>query len=545
MATVKQPNFSQALKSNRWIKPPMSVVPYFLLTLLLSFSSSGQVCSVKPVSQSHNLAASIRQTEQYLKCLQRETKTPGLALAIVYKDQVKVLQGYGVRKAGSTQKVNEDTVFEIASVSKPVSSTVIASLVGEGKVSWDDRVATLDPQFQLSDPTVTAELTIRDLFSHRSGLPDHAGDELEELGYTRPDTLQRLRSVPLTGTFRDTYAYTNLGLTEGAVAVARKMGRRWEDLADQQLFSRLGMTHSSFRFSDYQNARNKAALHVFENGNPVSRYVREADAEAPAGGVSASVRDLAQWLRLQMAGGTWNGQQIIASQALDETHQPIICTGKSQNGVCGAGGYYGLGWVVSIDGNGRKTLGHSGAFLLGASTTVRFVPDENIGIIVLSNTMPLGVPEAIALTFLDLFQYGQLRVPDWFATVNPTFQDLINKGENKSPNYSKKTPPESPAASAPLSTYVGHYISPYYGSVEIVQEHNSLAMLLPPLGKHYDLQHWDGDTFTYYIAGESSGVGRRGVVFDPGRSLLLENYVATDEVSGKVYENGVFVKTNR
>jgi hypothetical protein len=164
---------------------------------------------------------------------------------------------------------------------------------------------------------------------------------------------------------------------------------------------------------------------------------------------------------------------------------------------------------------------------------------------VLSNTMPLGVPEAIALTFLDLFQYGQLRVPDWFATVSPTFQDLIDKGENKSPNYSKKAPPESPAPSASLSTYVGHYISPYYGAVEILQEHNSLAMLLPPLGQHYDLQHWDGDTFTYYIAGESSGVGRRGVVFDRGRSLLLENYVATDEVSGKVYENGVFVKTDR
>ena len=524
----------------------MRVASYFWLTILLSFSSSAQVCSVKAVSQSHDLAASIRQTEQYLKCLQRETKTPGLAMAIVYKDQVKLLEGYGVRKVGTSQKVNEDTIFEIASLSKPMSSTVIASLVGEGEVSWDDRIATLDSQFQLSDPTVTAELTIRDLFSHRSGLPDHAGDELEELGYTRTDTLQRLRYVPLTGIFRKTYAYTNLGLTEGAIAVARKMGRRWEDLADEQLFSRVGMTRSSYRFSDYQNARNKAALHVFENGNPVSRYVRDADAEAPAGGVSASIRDLSQWLRLQLAGGAWNGRQIVEPKALDETHQPIICTGASQNGVCDPGvGYYGLGWGVGLDNNGRKTLSHSGAFLLGSSTTVRFVPDENVGIIVLSNTMPLGVPEAIALTFLDLFQYGQLRVPDWFATVHPTLQKLIEDTENKSTNYSTKTPPDSPVPSAPLSTYVGHYFNRYYGTVEIVQEHNSLAMLLPPLGQHYDLQHWHGDTFTYYLAGESSGIGRRGVRFVPGQSLLLENYVAKDDVSGMVYEDGVFLKNDK
>jgi CubicO group peptidase (beta-lactamase class C family) len=172
------------------------------------------------------------------------------------------------------------------------------------------------------------------------------------------------------------------------------------------------MTNSSYRFSDYQNARNKAALHVFENGSPVNRYVRDADAEAPAGGVSASARDLSQWLRLQLAGGSWNGQQIVETKALDETHQPIICAGQSTNGVCDPTvGYYGLGWDVSLDNNGRKTLSHSGAFLLGASTTVRFVPDENVGILVLSNTLPLGVPEAIALTFLDLFSTASSACP--------------------------------------------------------------------------------------------------------------------------------------
>jgi CubicO group peptidase (beta-lactamase class C family) len=138
------------------------------------------------------------------------------------------------------------------------------------------------------------------------------------------------------------------------------------------------MTSSSYRFSEYQNARNKAALHVFEDGRPVNHCVRDADADAPAGGVSASVRDLSQWLRMQIAGGRWNGEQIIDAQALKETHQPIICKGKSTNGACDSGvSFYGLGWDVSPDNAGQETLSHSGAFLLGTSTTVRFVPHED------------------------------------------------------------------------------------------------------------------------------------------------------------------------
>jgi CubicO group peptidase (beta-lactamase class C family) len=464
-------------------------------------------------------------------------------VAIVYKDQVVLLKGYGVRKVGDLEKVDENTIFEIASLSKPIASTIVASLVGTGEVKWDDRIVDLDPGFRLSDPSVTSQVTVRDLFSHRSGLPDHAGDDVEELGYTRVEALGRLQYVPLTGEFRRTYAYTNFGLTEGAIAVADKLNRRWEDLADERLFSRLGMTHTSYRFSDYQNAKNKAALHFFEDGRPVNRYVRDADAEAPAGGASASVRDLSQWLRLQIANGRWNGQQIVDARALDETHKPVICTGKSTNGVCDPGvSYYGLGWNVGLDKAGRKTLSHSGAFLLGTSTTVRFLPDEGVGIIVLANTTPLGVPESIALTFMDLFQFGKLRVPNWFDVVNPTFKNMISSAENASPNYSKIPAPSSPSPSRPLVSYIGHYDNRYYGTVEIIQERNALAMLLPPLGKHYDLKHWDGDTFTYYLAGESSGIGFRGVKFlDAGRSLLLQNYISKDD-SGKVYQDGVFTK---
>lgn len=501
-------------------------------------------CPVDTISPG-NVGNAISATERYLNCLQAATGSPGLAMAVVYKDQVLLLKGYGARKAGDPGRVDEDTIFELASFSKPISSTIVASLVGTGDVSWMDKVVDLDPSFALSDPTVTKEVTVRDLFSHRSGLPDHVGDSLEELGYTRSEILERLRYVPLTGTFRKTYAYTNFGLTEGAIAPALKVGRRWEDLAEERLFQRLGMSRSSYRFSDYQDALNKAALHVYENGTAVNRYVRDADAEAPAGGVSSSVKDLAQWLRLQLGEGTWNGEQIVQWLALEQTHLPLICTKFTDRlNVCDPNaGYYGLGWDVSFDEKGKKTLSHSGAFLLGASTTVRMIPADQIGVIVLSNTQPLGVPESIALTFLDLFEQGKPRM-DWYPAVHTVFQGMLEDAENASTNYSTTPKPPSPAPSGPLSGYVGKYFNQYYGTAEITLDRGQLALILPPVNNHFDLSHWNGDTFTYYIAGESSSIGRRGVRFqNGGSSMLIENLVGKDD-KGVVYQNGVFTKVS-
>ena len=137
----------------------------------------------------------------------------------------------------------------------------------------------------------TREVTIRDFLSHRSGLAPAFGDLLEDLGYSRPQIFYRMRSLPLPGQFRKTSAYSNFGYTTGAIAAATKLGKPWEVLADEQLYSRLGMTSTSSRFSDYENRANKAALHIFIDGQPVNRFVREADAESPAGGANTQTKN--------------------------------------------------------------------------------------------------------------------------------------------------------------------------------------------------------------------------------------------------------------
>ncbi|MFL5706680.1 MAG: serine hydrolase domain-containing protein, partial [Ktedonobacteraceae bacterium] len=238
--------------------------------------------------------AALPKLEQLAQETLKKTGIPGMAITVVYQDEVLYLKGFGARKAGEHQPVDADTVFQLASMSKPIASTVMAGVVGDGQVTWDDPISKHDPAFQMDNPYVSREVTLRDMFCHRSGLPDHAGDRLEDMGFDRATILQRLRYLPTDNNFRATYAYTNFGLTEAAAAAAKAAGKSWEDLSAARLYQPLGMKQTSSRFADYAAAHNRALLHVLVDGKWVARYTREPDAQSPAGGVSSSVRDMAQ-----------------------------------------------------------------------------------------------------------------------------------------------------------------------------------------------------------------------------------------------------------
>jgi len=254
---------------------------------------------------------------------------PGLAIAVVFQDKMVFAKGFGVREVGKSATVDADTVFQLASVSKPLGATVVAALVGEGKITWDSKIRRLDPTFELYDPWVTREITIRDTYAHRSGLPQHSGDLLEDLGYDRAQVLYRLRFQRPASSFRSHYAYTNFVLTAGGVAAASAYGLTWEDASDQKLYKPLGMHATSSRYADFVARTNKAMGHVLVDGKWVHKIQRVPDAQSPAGGASSSVNDMAKWLRLQLANGKFDGKQIVAENALAETHHPYILRGFS------------------------------------------------------------------------------------------------------------------------------------------------------------------------------------------------------------------------
>ncbi|MER7577557.1 serine hydrolase [Streptomyces sp. NPDC126514] len=448
----------------------------------------------------------------------KRTGTPGVAVAVVHDGKVLHLEGYGVRKAGEKAAVDADTVFQLASVSKPIASTVVAGAVGvEG---WTKPVAPNVPDFRLKDPWVTSHVTVADLFSHRSGLPDHAGDLLEDLGYDREYILSHLRYEPLAP-FRASYAYTNFGLTAAAQAVADEKGVSWEKLAADTLYEPAGMDATSSRFEDYAQAANRAWGHVkTADGTWKAQYVRDPDAQSPAGGVSSTARDMTRWLSLQLADGRLDGEQIIDAEALERTHWPESVA-NPPHAPAGRTGFYGLGWNVSYDDEGRLRLSHTGAFALGAHTNVTMLPGEQLGIVVLTNSAPAGVADAVALDFFDIAQDGEIS-RDWIPLVDALYQQQEDAGRSKT-DYAR--PPEDAAPAKDADTYTGAYENDYYGRAEVVAgKDGALTLRLGPEPQSYRLTHYDGDRFSFLTRGENA-VGRTGVTFDPDEKSFTVEYL--------------------
>lgn len=429
---------------------------------------------------------------------------PGAAVAVVHGDEVLFAQGFGVREVGTDDAVDEQTVFEIASMSKPIGATVVATQVDAGVVTWDTPVAPLLPNFALADPWVTDHVTVGDLYAHRSGLPLAAGDDLEDIGYDRAEVLSRLRDQPLDP-FRTTYNYANFGMTAGAEAVAAAADVDWETLSQQALYEPLGMNSTSSRHADYLAHENRALLHAFVDGSFQPLYDRDADAQSPAGGVSSNIDDLATWMSLIIGQGTTDGITLIDDEAsLLPAITPQVVSGHPPLVTMRAGSY-GFGFNVGSQPSGRTALSHSGAFALGGATAFTIVPELELGIVVLTNGAPIGLPEAVAAEFFDRVQFGD-ATRDWLADYGVALGHYLAPAGD----LVDETPPAAPAASAPLDAFVGTWTNEYFGDAVVSRTGDTLSVALGPDGDYtFELEHWDGDTFAFVPTGENAPEGSR------------------------------------
>jgi len=476
------------------------------------------VAGVTPAS----VSAAIDQIPALAEELLDHTGIPGIAISVVYQDEVRFADGFGLREAGAELAVDGDTVFQLASVSKAVGSTVVAAVVGEGQVTWDTRIADLDSSFVLSDPWVTANVTIADLYSHRSGLPDHAGDTLEDLGGDRELVLHNLRYLKRLGSFRNSYAYTNFGLTAAAQAVATHVGTTWEDLSNDKLYAPAGMTSTSSRYSDFAARDNRAVNHVEQDGAWVHAFDRQPDAQSPAGGVSSTARDLGQWLRLQLGGGALDGEQLVDAAALGVTHLPHAMNRVPADPLAAAPGWYALGWNVRYGEDGLVEASHSGAFALGAGTCVFIRPRDQLGIVVLTNAFPIGAAESLAFSFLDLCRFGAVQ-HDYLPILGPivTASAAPEYGEGVAEAPERVDPPSAPEA------YLGVYENDFFGDLEVVQDGERLALRLGPNAALLPMAHYTRDVYTYLPVGENGGI-TSAVTFTIGADgvasqVVLEN----------------------
>lgn len=419
--------------------------------------------------------------------LMARSGVPGVAVAVVRGDEKLYAKGFGRRDLRSTDPVDADTVFQLASMSKTVGATVVASEVGRRQVRWDQRMQELLPWFALSDAQASQQLTLADLYAHRTGLQEHIGDLLEEeMGYHQREVLERLRYAPIEG-FRQRFAYTNFGITAAGVAVATHAGLDWADLSAQRLYQPLGMRRTSSRFDDFMQRDNRVTGHRWMNHEWRVHPLRMPDAQGPAASVTSSVNDLAKWLSLLLGEGAFAGQRIVEPAALAPAVSPQMASpGRPAS-------HYGYGFNVGTTSAGHRIYGHGGAFLHGTSTSCTVLPLANIAIVALTNGSPVGLPESLCAEFVDLIEYGARQDIDYLDAFKPVVEAM---GRPQG-SLVGVPPPASPAPSAPLSTYAGRYRNDFFGPLQVDVVDGRLQLTLGATPLQLPLRHWDGDVFAF------------------------------------------------
>ena len=447
-------------------------------------------------------AATVRDSgadlDRIVEEVMEATGVPGVQVGVVHDGEVVFARGYGVAEAGTDRRVTPETVFQIASLSKPIGATAVAAVVGRGDIAWDQPVATELPDFRLSSEYVTQNVTVADLYSHRSGLPgDTGGNDLETIGFDQASIIPRLRELPLAP-FRATYSYSNFGLTIGGLAAAAAYGAPFAQMAEEVLFTPAGMTSTTFSHDEFLTRPDTARLHVLRDGAFTTGFERDADAQAPAGGANSNVVDLNRWMLLQLAGGQLDGQQIVDAEALAETKRSHINRSPAAEVDRPIAGY-GLGWNLdqAVVEPALVEWSHSGAFLAGAGTAHSLFPEIDLGVVVLTNAQPTGAAEAIIATYVDTLLNGAPRA-DWTALYGGAFEPLL------SPPPLER--PDTPVPTRDAAAYVGSYANAYYGDVVVRSGANGLELVMGPGGATvFQLEPYDGDRFSLVDLPEVQG----------------------------------------
>ncbi|HEX8288429.1 MAG TPA: serine hydrolase [Pyrinomonadaceae bacterium] len=442
---------------------------------------------------SQTLDEKIREIDAYAEKARRDWNIPGMAIAIVKDDKVVFAKGYGVRELGKTDKVDENTLFAIASNSKAFTTAALAILADEGKLSWDDKVIKHLPEFELADPYVTREMTVRDLVSHRSGFDTFSGDLLwYETTYKDDDILKRLRYLKPKTSFRTSYGYQNLMFIVAGKIVERVSGKTWSQFVGERILTPLGMSRTTTSVKDLKD--NYSMPHNESGGTLRVLHLGNVDGATAAAGLNSSVADVAKWLRLQLARGKYEGKQIFTEKQSWEMQQQNLAILISQGGakfIPSRHFYgYGLGWFL-WDYHGRKVVSHGGG-LDGMISETAMMPEENLGLVVLTNSeTPVNV--IMQNKIFDVFVNAPKR--DWSAE----YLERTKAGKTAEAEAQKKLEASRVKNTKPslsLSDYAGTYTGPLYGDVKIAEENGKLVLrMIPSPNFVADLEHWHYDTF--------------------------------------------------
>jgi CubicO group peptidase (beta-lactamase class C family) len=442
-----------------------------------------------PFSSHAQSATSIRDLDVYIQTIMKEWGAPGLAIAVVKDDSVIFAKGYGVREVGKPAPVTVNSLFAIGSNSKLFTAVAAGMAVDEGKLKWAAPVTTYLPWFQLYDPFASREITVRDMLSHNSGL-GRRGDPLwYGTVYTRHEVLRRVRYLKPIASFRTEYGYQNIMVMGAGEATAAAMGMSWDDIIRTRIFAPLGMTASNTSVRDFKPGQDVAMPHSWRDGHAVQVPYRNIDNIAPAGSINSNVLEMARWLRMLLAGGKFNGKQLVSAASLREIESPHTYTGGASDSLTHFSAY-GLG-VGMRDYRGVKLLSHNGG-IDGMLSAYTFIPEKGVAVVVLTNLDGrAGLDAAVANRALDTFMGWPLR--DGRAALAQAQRADAAQSAQLEALESARVQGTSPLA---LDRYAGTYTDDMYGDVTIALENEALAIRSswdPNLaGK---LTHWHYNVF--------------------------------------------------
>ncbi len=432
-----------------------SLVAAAIVTLAAVHPSKAEITGEK-------LQALLPGLEKQVAAGMKEFSVPGMAIGIVFDDKLVYSKGFGVRTIDKADKVTPDTIFQIGSTTKAFLATSLAQAVDAGRLKWSDHVVDHMPSFQLADPWVSRDFRILDLAAQRSGLTPYVNDDLTFLGFDTQTMIRSLRVAPQTGIFRSQFGYLNIPHIVGGEVLAKVTGSAsWYESIKKTLLDPLGMSSTTATLAAITQAADHATGHRFDE-RPVAIPFHAATpyAHGPAGAFNSNVKDMAQWLRLQLGRGHFGGKVLVSEENLDATWTPRVAMSERVS--------YAVGWVVNATPNGRVIWHNGGTPGFGAHAG--FLPDGRTGIVILSNLGNAAMADALAQWFYDR------------ALGNPEVDNIALAAAAIRASRESQRKEAAGFIAGPLpasaSAFAGSYISPVLGMATVAAADGKLRMTL-------------------------------------------------------------------
>ncbi|KLU62389.1 D-alanyl-D-alanine carboxypeptidase precursor [Peptococcaceae bacterium CEB3] len=436
---------------------------------------------------------------EYIKLSLKEFRVAGTAVAVVKDNDVIFLEGFGVRDAEQRKPVTPDTLFAIGSSTKAFTTMSVGMLVDDGKLDWDAPVETYIPEFKLHDKYASEHATLRDLATHRVGLPRH-----DLVWYKAPlsreEIILRLSHLAFTKPFRTTFQYQNMMYLALGYVVEKISGQSWEGFVRTRILDPLGMKRTNFSVNESRHNNDFSKPYKVVNQKIKETTFANIDAMGPAGSINSSVREMAQWVSLHLSKGKFQASSLISENNVRQMHSPHIIIGPSQDGRI-LFPSYGLGWFTEVY-RGYQVVYHGGN-IDGFTAMVALVPKEKIGVVILSNQEHSVFPTAGAYTILDTF-LGLPKI-DWNTILKGKIGGLITSMREGTGQGGADRVPDT-KTSHELSAYVGEFEHPAYGIISITSEGDHLYIgYYHALTKPLVLEHYHYDVFSFMFSEATFG----------------------------------------